>query len=186
MDLGFRGDLSAATGTLSGEISWQPRTEGSWLASATGTLSMRFEDGTAHRPDRTANARPFPLLGVPELLGGIGGPGSRDIEFKRLDATFVLHDGQATTTDLHFDGDAEILLRGRVGLLARDYDYEAWVLRGEERIPASVRRLPSAPRVAAAWLSLRELVGGESVNRSRTVFRLRGTWSDPEVTTESR
>jgi uncharacterized protein YhdP len=184
VDLGFRGDLSAATGTLSGEISWQPRKEGPWLASATGTLSMRFEDGTAHRPDRTAIARPFPLLAVPELLGGIGGPGSRDIAFKRLDATFALHEGQATTADLHFDGDAEILLRGRVGLLARDYDYEAWVLRGEERIPASVRRLPSAPRVAAAWLSLRELVGGESVNRSRTVFRLRGTWSDPEVTSE--
>ena len=185
-DLGFRRDLSADTGSLSGEISWSPNKEGPWLASATGTLSMSFEDGTAHQPDRSVSGRPFPLLAVPELLGGIASAGSRDIGFKRLDATFALRDGQATTSDLHFDGDAEILLRGRVGLLARDYDYEAWVLRGEERIPASVRRLPSAPRVAAAWLSLRELVGVEGANRSRTMFRLRGTWSDPEVTTESR
>jgi len=185
-DLGFRSDLSAISGALSGEISWEPRNEGSWLASATGTLSMRFEDGTAHRPDQTTTGRPFPLFAVPELLSGIGGPVSRDIEFKRLEATFALRQGQATTSDLHFDGDAEILVRGRVGLLARDYDYEAWVLRGEERIPASVRRLPSAPRVAAAWLSFRDLVGGETVNRSRNVFHLRGTWSDPEVTSESR
>ncbi len=49
-DLGFRPDLSAAKGSLSGEIAWEPRKEGPWLESATGTLSMRFEDGTAHAP----------------------------------------------------------------------------------------------------------------------------------------
>jgi len=82
------------------------------------------------------------------------------------------------------NGDAEILVRGRVGLLARDYDYEAWVLRGEERIPASVRRLPSAPRVAAAWLTLRELVGGEAASRSRTVLHVRGSWAESDVSAE--
>jgi len=193
-DLGFRADLSAAKGALSGEIAWQPRGQGPWLESTTGTLSMRFEDGTARQPDE-AGGRPFALLTVPALLGGIGGPsaassdavaGSQpgDLRFKRLEAHFQLRDGQATTSDLHFDGDAEILVRGRTGLLSRDYDHEAWVLRGEERLPTSMRRLPSAPRVAAAWLTLRELIGGDATNRSRAVLHLRGSWNEPVVTVE--
>jgi uncharacterized protein YhdP len=195
-DLGFRPDLSAARGALSGEIVWRPRQDTSWLESAAGTLSMRFDDGVAHSPDGGNPARPLGLLTVPALLGGIsrhaattapsapdiGEPG--DLKFRRLDAHFQLHDGQATTSDLHFDGDAEILVRGRMGLLAGDYDHEAWVLRGEERLPLSMRRLASVPRVAAAWMTLRELIGGDPTSRSRIVLRLRGSSSEPVVTVE--
>jgi uncharacterized protein YhdP len=198
-DLGFRTDLDASRGTLSGEISWQPRLEGPWLQSATGTLSMRFEDGVARRPDVAGAGRPLALLTVPALLNGISrhpaatmaattaayGPAAPgELKFKRLDAHFQLRDGQAMTSDLHFDGDAEILVRGRIGLLSGDYDHEAWVLRGEERLPVSMRRLASAPRVAAAWLTLRELLGGDPTSRSRIVLRLRGSWNEPVVTVE--
>ena len=107
---------------------------------------------------------------------------SPGLNFSSLTADFMLHDGQATTSDLHFDGDAEILVRGRTGLLAQDYDEQAWILRGEERLPAAVRRLGPTPKVAAAWLSLRELFGGSAADRSRAALRLRGTWDDPIVT----
>jgi uncharacterized protein YhdP len=195
-DFGFRPDLSAARGALSGEIVWRPRQGTPWLESAAGTLSMRFEDGIAHRPDPGSPVRPLGLLTVPALLGGISrhaaaaAPSAPDIDepgelkFTRLDAHFQLRDGQATTSDLHFDGDAEILVRGRMGLLAGDYDHEAWVLRGEERLPLSMRRLASVPRVAAAWLTLRELIGGDPTSRSRIVLRMRGSWDEPIVTVE--
>jgi uncharacterized protein YhdP len=139
----------------------------------------------------SASGHPFPLLTVPALLIGIARPPgpeqampSGELRFKRLDAEFELRDGQAYTSDLHFDGDAEILMRGRTGLLTHDYDHEAWVLRGEERIPASLRRLAATPRVAAAWMALRELLGGEDTNRSHVVLHLRGSWSEPIVTVE--
>jgi uncharacterized protein YhdP len=149
---------------------------------------MRFEDGTARHLDE-AEGRAFPLLTVPALLSGmarpdVAGAPAGPLKFKRLDAQFELHDGQAFTSDLHFDGDAEILMRGRTGLAARDYDHEAWVLRGEERIPASLRRLGATPRVAAAWMGLRDLVRGESQDRSRVVLHLRGSWSEPVVTVD--
>jgi uncharacterized protein YhdP len=200
VDLGFRPDLSAQKGSLSGEVSWKPLREGSWLEDASGTLSMRFEDGVAHdlsTEGGAADGQSFPLLTVPALLGGISrhpsgasapptvassSPG--DFRFTRLDGHFQLRSGQATTSDLHFDGDAEILVRGRIGLLARDYDHEAWVLRGEDRIPASMRRLASTPRVAAAWLGLRELLGGEPASQSRIVLRMKGSWSEPIVSVE--
>jgi uncharacterized protein YhdP len=134
--------------------------------------------------------RPFPLLSVPALLGAIASPTgpeglpSGELRFKRLDAQFELREGEAYTSDLHFDGDAEILMRGRTGLLTRDYDHEAWVLRGEERIPASLRRLAATPRVAAAWMALRELIGADGADRSHVVLHLRGSWNEPVVTVE--
>jgi len=136
---------------------------------------------------------PFGLLAVPALVSGLEVPGAaaasltkeqRELHFARLEADFELHDGQATTSNLHFDGDAEILMRGRVGMVSRDYDQQVWVLRGEERLPAAVRRFGATPRVAAAWLSLRDLfVGGGERDRSQAVLRLQGSWDDPMVVT---
>jgi uncharacterized protein YhdP len=197
VDFGFRPDLSAEKGSLSGEVSWRPLREGSWLEDVSGTLSMRFEDGVA-RDLSTTDAAAFPLLTVPALLGGISrhpsavsaatnaaassAPG--ELRFTQLDGHFQLRGGQATTSDLHFDGEAEILVRGRIGLVTHDYDHEAWVLRGEDRIPASMRRLASTPRMAAAWLTLRELMGGEPASQSRIVLRMKGSWSEPIVSVE--
>src|SRR5262249_53151915 len=157
-------------GTLSGQLTWQPRAEGTWLETASGQLTLRVEDGIA-RSGVTAAGRPFPLLTVPALLSGMT---SEEMRFKSLEAEFELRGGQAHTSNLHFDGDAEILMRGHAGLLAHDYDYEAWVLRGEERIPNSLRRLAATPRVAAAWMALRDLIGGDETERSRVVLHLRG------------
>ena len=187
-DLGFRPELNATRGSLSGELTWQPRAQRPWLETATGQLTMRFEDGTARHLDE-AEGRPFPLLTVPALLSGMARPGvagapAGPLHFRRLEAQFELHDGQAFTSDLHFDGDAEILVRGRTGLASRDYDHEAWVLRGEERIPASLRRLGATPGVAAAWMGLRDLMRGEKEDRSRVVLHLRGSWNEPVVTAD--
>ena len=188
-DLGFRADLAASKGKLSGQLAWQPRVDQPWLETATGHINMQFEDGIA-RSDVSAPGHPFPLLAVPALLRGIDsapnpeGMPSGELRFKRLVAEFDVRDGQAHTSDLHFDGDAEILMRGRTGLLARDYDYEAWVLRGQDRIPVSLRRLAATPRLAAAWMALRDLISSESAERSHVVLNLRGSWSDPVVTVD--
>jgi uncharacterized protein YhdP len=187
-DLGFRADVAATEGLLSGQIEWQPRADHEWLENASGRVRLRLDDGYARAGVSTVG-EPFPLLTVPALLSALARPApeavpSGDMHFTRLDADFDLRDGEAHTSNLHFDGDAEILMRGRTGLLARDYDYEAWVLRGEERIPASLRRLAPTPRVAAAWLALRELISGDSADRARVVLRLRGSWREPLVTVD--
>jgi uncharacterized protein YhdP len=139
--------------------------------------------------------RPFALLAVPALVSGLDAPGAAgvsltkeqpELHFAHLEADFELQNGQATTSNLHFDGDAEILMRGRTGLVSRDYDQQVWVLRGEERLPAAVRRFGATPRVAAAWLSLRDLFGGSGTqDRSRAVLRLQGSWDDPMVVAEN-
>jgi uncharacterized protein YhdP len=157
---------------------------GGHLSGSGDNLALATGDG--------GEAWPFALLAVPALVGGLDEPGSRggaalarpqrELRFARLEADFELYDGQATTSNLHFDGDAEILMRGRIGLVSRDYDQQVWVLRGEERLPAAVRRFGATPRVAAVWLSLRDLfTSGEAQDRSRAALRLQGSWDDPMV-----
>ena len=180
---GLRPDTSARRARLEGELRWSLQAAAP-LATLGGHLHMRLEDGLAQAA-RGAGGEPFALLSVPALIAGMSAaadPGADSgLHFVSLTADYELRDGEAFTRDLHFDGDAEILVRGRVGLSSGDYDQQAWILHGEDRLPAAVRRLGPTPRIAAAWLALRELFAGNPADRTRTALRLRGTWNDPIV-----
>src|SRR2546427_7750309 len=78
------------------------------LATLDGRLHMQLEQGATRPAGVDSAGVPFALLAVPALTAGMS-PG---LNFSSLTADFVLHDGQAMTSDLHFDGDAEILVRG--------------------------------------------------------------------------
>jgi uncharacterized protein YhdP len=174
--LGWRADLSAARSQASGELEW-PTAGAATLADLRGQLHVELDDGLARGVGAAqAPGRPLGLLAVPGLIAGLGLP---QLPFARLTVDFRVADGEAVTSNLHLDGDTEILMRGRIGLLAHDYDAQVWVLKGEERLPAAVRRLGAGPRVAALWMSLRELIAGEG--HEHVTLRLRGTWDDPMV-----
>jgi len=176
--LGLRTDLDAAHAAVSGQLDW-PAAGTPSLATTSGRIHLELEDGAMHRAGLPAGAPALPLalLAVPGLVAAMGLP---ELRFVRLSADFSVGEGQALTRNLHLDGDTEILMQGRVGLLARDYDEQVWVLKGEERLPAAVRGLAAGPRVAALWMSLRDFLAGGA--RERAAWRLRGTWDDPMVT----
>jgi len=181
---GFTQDVSASHAHLAGQLHWSPQ-DSNPLATLGGSLHMRLENGvTGAAVDAPRGT--FALLSVPALLAGMAqepaAAAPPALHFVRLTADYEVRDGQAVTPGLHFDGDAEILVRGRVGLSSGDYDEQAWILHGEDRLPAAVRRLGPSPRLAALWLSLRELLGGEVGERAQTALHLRGPWSDPIVT----
>jgi uncharacterized protein YhdP len=205
-DFGFRPELTAAKATVDGDLEWHVGSDQPVLATLAGRLNLRLEDGVtrayggpasaypASGPtvDPTADATrsptsegvPFALLLVPALMSAIdpGTDSPQGLRFSRLEGDFELSAGQATTSNLHFDGDAEILMRGRTGLVDRDYDQQVWILRGEGRLPAAVRRLGPTPRVAAAWLSLRDFFAGAGREEgSRASLHLQGSWDDPIV-----
>ena len=192
-DFGFRPDLAAAKATLDGDLEWRVGADQPPLETLVGRIDMRLQDGTTRSdPDPNPQGTPFPLLLVPALVNGMGQPAAqtaslassepRGLRFASLEAGFDINQGEATTSNLHFDGDAEILMRGRTSLVARDYDQQVWILRGEGRLPAAVRRLGPTPRVAAAWLSLRELFTGSGRDEgSKAQLHLQGTWDDPIV-----
>jgi uncharacterized protein YhdP len=181
---GFAPEVSATHARFEGQLSWSPQATAP-LATLGGSLHMRLEDGAVGSMGDSAGV-PFALLSVPALLTGLS-PESADLQspglhFSQFSADYQLRDGEAVTPGLNGEGDAEILVRGRVGLSSGDYDQQAWILRGEDRLPAALRRLGPSPRVAALWLSLRELFGADAARQARGALRLRGGWTDPIVT----
>ncbi len=181
---GLRPDLEARRGNLNGELRWR-REDASPLASLSGDLHMLITDGGTRLPGNDSPGAVFPLFMVPAVLGGIAPQAQApEVRFARLAASFEFREGVATTADLHLDGDAEILVRARLGLVARDYEGEAFVLRGEERLPKALRGLSPTPKVAAAWLALRDWLTGSGGERGRIELRLRGTWDDPIVSAQ--
>ena len=193
-ELGFRDELTAADAKVSGEIEWPLLSQKPWLETVSGQVKLALNDGMTRAAVET-DGRPFPLFAVPVLLrqsavqssqagaaGVAAAAGSTPrLKFARLDADFELQDGSARTSNLHFDGDAEILMRGRTDFVNRDYDYTAWVLRGEDRLPTAVRRFGASPRVAAAWMALRDFISGPNTDRSRAVLHLGGSWDAPII-----
>ena len=184
---GARADLSGRRARLEGELQW-PQGAGAPLATLSGHLHMQLEDGATRSGAQPGEAAPFALLLVPALMRALNNDPGRgeappqELRYARLTADFALRDGLASTSNLHLDGpDAEILMRARVNLLAREYDAQAFVLHGEERLPAPLRRLGATPRIAALWLSLREWFGGGAPEEDGTALRLRGGWNDPIV-----
>jgi uncharacterized protein YhdP len=193
-ELGFRDELTASEAKVSGELEWPLLSQKPWLESVQGQVKLALADGMT-RSSVDTQGRPFPLFAVPVLLrqsavqsnqDGVAGVamavGSTPrLKFAALEADFELRNGSARTSNLHFDGDAEILMRGRTGFIDRDYDYTAWILRGEDRLPAAVRRFGASPRVAAAWMALRDFISGPNTDRSRAVLHLGGTWDAPLI-----
>jgi uncharacterized protein YhdP len=192
-DFGLRADLQAERGSLTGELEWplsaaqsSPR---QWLTSVRGRVRLALADGAAQAAGSRPGS-PFAIVAVPELLRdppaslriGESDAEGRELKFARVGGEFDIRDGSAYTSDLHFDGDAEILMSGRTGLVDQDYDYQALILRGEDRLPAAVRRFAAVPKVAAAWMALRELVAGSEPDPSRLQLRLQGSWQAPTIT----
>jgi uncharacterized protein YhdP len=192
-DFGLRADLDAQRGSLAGELDWPLASSQSsprqWLTSLSGRVRLALSDGVAQAAGRGPGS-PFALVAVPELLrdprtsfsAAEPQEASHELKFARVDAEFDVRDGNAYTSDLHFDGDAEILMSGRIGLVDEDYDYGALILRGENRLPAAVRRFGAAPKLASAWMALRELVGESDADPSSLKLRLQGTWQAPAIT----
>ncbi|MBV9343354.1 MAG: hypothetical protein JOZ03_00005, partial [Gammaproteobacteria bacterium] len=178
--LGWRPDLTAPRARLEGELHWAHSAP---LATLGGHLHMQIESGQARASEVGA---PFPLFVVPALLSALEpqaeDSAARVLPFQSLSADFDLERGIARTTNMHLDGEAEILVRGRVGLASGDYDSEALILRGEDRLPQPMRRLAATPRIAALWLALRGWLAGEGHGRAPPTLYLRGPWQDPTVT----
>ena len=150
---------------------------------------MLLDEGGTRPASKDTPDCPFALLVVPALLAGIAAESRAvaqpPVRFTRLAANFELRDGVASTSDLHLDGDAEILVRARVGLRGprlRRAKPSCCAARSacRRRCAASARRRrwrPPGWRCGTGWPA----AGSE---RSRIALRLRGTWEDPIVSAQ--
>jgi uncharacterized protein YhdP len=189
--LGFEPALSGRA-SLEGDLNWSmsadmERARVLWPRGLTGSVRVALADG-AVQAEHSPAGRGAPLSALIELLRRGASAESRaadaadeGLRFARLSGDFALQEGNALTSNLHLDGQTEILIEGRIGLAAQDFDCRAVILRGSERLPDAVRRLSAAPHVAAAWLALRDLWPTAAAAATRTQLHVGGTWDAPLI-----
>lgn len=102
--------------------------------------------------------------------------------FNSIAGSFVLGGGQATTDDLLLEGPAaRIVVRGSTALQAQTYDQTIEVLPRTGGVLPVVGAITGGPAGAAIGAVAQAILNRPFSEAARTVYRITGPWSAPEV-----
>jgi len=169
----------------------QARIDGGWigppaafaLAGIDGTLTVNVGDGRIREVDPGVG-RLFGLLNLREIprrlmldFRDFYGQGLR---FSSIQGSFRLNIGNAFTDGIQIKSpSADILLSGRTGLAARDYDQTIQVRPRVGGTLPVVGAIAGGPAGAAAGLVVQGLLRIDDA--SRIVYRVTGPWEEPVI-----
>jgi uncharacterized protein (TIGR02099 family) len=168
--------------------------QGSW-AGAPSTFALARLDGTLSvtvKGGRIPEANPgagrifglFNLASLPRRLTlDFGDFFKSGFSFDSIDATFTLKDGNAFTSDLTVKGPAaDIAVKGRTGLKAKDYDQTMEITPHVGGTFVLGGALVAGPVGAAAGA----LLQGVFKNVTRNRYSVTGSWEKPTMTLLAR
>lgn len=102
--------------------------------------------------------------------------------FNAITGSFVLGDGRATTNNLLIDGPAaRITVRGSTALQAQTYDQTIEVLPRTGSVLPVVGAITGGPAGAAIGALAQAILNRPFSEAARTVYRVTGPWSAPQV-----
>jgi uncharacterized protein YhdP len=151
-----------------------------------GKLSVNVTDGRI--PEVAPGVgRLFGLVSIVELprrltldFGDVFGKG---LAFDSIAGDFQLAHGNATTNNLEIHGPAaEISIKGRTGLRAKDYDQEVHVLPHVGNSLPIVGAVVGGPIGAAAGFVVQGLLGRGLSHAAGARYRITGSWDKPVMT----
>jgi uncharacterized protein (TIGR02099 family) len=185
--LGFAGMVEGGQTIARIQGSW-PGTPGQFsLANIDGALEASVGQGRI--PEVSPGAgRMFGLISIHALPRRLSLDFSdffaSGLAFDTITGKFALRDGNAYTDNLTIKGpSADIVMRGRTGIRARDYDQEMEVTpRVGGVLP--VVALAAGPAGAAAGLVVQNILPIDKAARAR--YKVVGSWDKPEITLIAR
>lgn len=155
------------------------------LQHAEGSLSLSVEKGTI--PEVSPGAgRVLGLLNLSEIPRRLALDFSdffkSGLAFNKIEGKFVLSGGSADTERLTIDSPAaEIIIRGRTGLAARDYDQTMEVMPRASSVLPVVGALAAGPAGAAIGAVAQAVLQKPFKQMTRTLYSVRGSWDKPEI-----
>lgn len=183
--LGYAQTLSAKSSKLSGELSWPAVAGGIVRELARGKITLDFDNGTLKAVDPGAGR----VLG---LLNFYALPRRLTLDFRdvvksglafdQIGGHFALADGMAVTDNLRIDATSlRMEMRGRVGLLARDYDQRVTVYPDVSSGITLGAALVGGPALAALAFIAQEVLDKPIEQATHLTYQLTGGWDNPEV-----
>lgn len=172
--------------------------QGSWagspstfaLARLNGSLKVSVQEGRI--PDAHPGAgRIFGLLNlsaIPRRLTLDFGDFFRSgLSFDSIEGTFMLKHGDAYTHDLKIKGpSADIVISGRTGLKAKDYDQTMQVTPHVGGTLAVGGALVGGPVGAAAGVVLQGIFKKQINAAARASYTVTGSWEKPKITLKNK
>ena len=169
------------------DASWPGSPSALTLATMDGTLSVDVRDGRIPEASSPGMGRLLGLVSLAELprrltldFGDVFGKG---LGFDSITGNFRLSDGNATTSNLVIDGPAaNISVKGRTGLRARDYDQQMWVVPHVGNSLPLVGAVVGGPIGAAAGFAVQGLLGKGLNHAASARYKITGSWDKPVIT----
>lgn len=183
--LGFAETISNGRSKINIVARWDGSPETYALDKLEGTMSIKVADGHVLDVEPGAGR----LLGLISLQAlprrlvlDFSDIFQKGFAFDLLKGNFSFADGHAVTSDLYVDGPAaRVDIRGRVGLVAKDYDQHVYVK------PHLSSGLPVAGVVAgglgfgAVILVIQELLRPSIKEASEIEYEITGSWDEPVI-----
>ncbi|MEW6169584.1 MAG: YhdP family protein [Pseudomonadota bacterium] len=182
---GYVPNIEAARSRFTGELAWPASPADLRWEMATGTIELDIESGRlrAVQPGASRILGLINFYALPRRLvlnfDDVVGEG---LAFDGIKGSFALAAGTATTEDLRIDGPSlRMDIRGKVGLLARDYDQRVTVYPDVSSGVTLGAVLFGGPAVGALVLLAQELLDKPLDQVTQFSYRIRGPWDNPRI-----
>jgi uncharacterized protein (TIGR02099 family) len=182
---GFAGLFNGGKTRAHLDATWPGAPSAMELANMDGKLGIQVTDGSIPEVGPGVG-RLFGLVSVVELPRRLtldfGDVFSKGMAFDSITGDFVLADGNATTSNLEMRSPAaDISIKGRTGLRAKDYDQQALVIPHVGNSLPIVGAVVGGPIGAAAGFVAQGILGRGINHAASARYRIAGTWDKPDI-----
>ena len=187
--LGFDSAIAEGEGSIAADFTWPKAPYQFSLATVAGSAKLRFNDGTITSVDPGNAGRLIGLVNLSEISRRLSLDFTdfftKGYSFEKIRGNLVFKDANLTTDNLKIKGpSADLLIQGRTGIDAKDYDQIITVT------PSVSGGLPWIGLAVGGPLGAVGVIVGEKIAKSIGVdvnkvteikYSLKGSWDDPQI-----
>lgn len=182
--LGFSSIIENGVADFTGDFNWKGGFGDFSWGQLNGLVTMDIENGVFTKVDPGAG-RLLGLLSIESLPSMLftGDAFKTGFNFDRIVGVYEILDGNAYSDDVSIAGPvANILVTGRTGIVARDFDHYLTVVpnvSGSLTVPST---FAFGPQVGAVVYFFKKIFGSGIDESSQRIYHLTGTWDKPITT----
>ena len=187
--LGFDSAVTGGEGSITANFAWPKAPYQFSLASVTGTANLRFKDGAISSVEPGGAGRLVGLFNLREITRRLSLDFtdffSKGYSFEKIRGDLQFKNANLTTENLKIKGSsADLLIQGRTGIEARDYDQVVTVT------PHVSGGLPWIGLAVGGPLGAVGVIVGEKIAKSIGVdvnkvtevkYSMKGSWEEPVI-----
>ncbi len=183
--LGFASVISDGRLELNGNLRWPGGPRAIAMDRVAGNVNVFIHEGRIEEVEPGAGK----LLGLlslqalpRRLMLDFSDLFSKGMAFDKISGKLNIEQGNIYSQDLRMESvSADVLVTGRSGLVARDFDQLVMVVpRVSETLPVAAG-LALGPQVGAAMLLIQRLIGDDIDQSAMVSYSIKGSWEEPRI-----